>query len=277
MNNLALNEQLLDKQVQKNTKLDKKQVERQFERSAQSYNQAAELQQSIIEDLIEAIGEHTKSLQSAKQIADLGCGTGLGLAALKQSFPNTELIGVDIAQAMLSQASIACPTAGLIKADIEQLPAPEQSFDLAFTTSTLQWCDLNAVLNECYRVLQPGGCLALATFGPKTHQEWKTAWERVDGVKHTLDFLDQATINHSLEMAGFAMTQSWIRTHVLEFDSAEAVLQSVKSLGATNANAHRQRGLMGKNRFQKFLQTFEALSSKPRLTYEVIFTIAKKS
>lgn len=252
--------------------LDKRQIERQFERAASSYNKAAELQQDIILELLSAVGEF---VGTTNKIADLGCGTGLGLVELERRFPSAQLLGVDIAQAMLEQASQACLKAEMLKADIETLPEQNQSLDLVFTTSTLQWCNLDAALKECARVLRPGGYLALSTFGPKTHQEWKAAWESVDGVTHTLDFTDQATIENALKCAGLAPLKQWMKTHRLRFETTHKVLQSVKHLGATNANAERQRGLMGKQRFQRFLRAFEQISPDNGLTYEVFFAIAR--
>ena len=63
---------------------------------------------------------------------------------------------------------------------------------------------------------------------------------------------------------------------VLNFNTIAEVLQSVKDLGATNANTNRQRGLMGKARFNRFLQAFDNSSSRPQLSYEVLFLIGQK-
>lgn len=256
-----------------NMALDKRQVERQFERAARSYNQAAGLQQSIIETLLD---EMSATKLSARHIVDLGCGTGLGLKALAKQFPAAELLGVDLSQAMLDQAVQACPSASVMKADIESLPLEDDSFDLVFTSSTLQWCDLQTALDQCSRILKPDGYLALATFGPKTHQEWKAAWAEVDQTSHTLEFADSRSLSSCAEQAGFNAVYEAAKTEVLTFESVQHVLQSVKALGATNANSDRQQGLMGKQRFQRFLSAFEATSPAHNLTYEIFYLIGQK-
>lgn len=253
--------------------LDKRQIERQFERAAQSYNQAATLQLDIIHTLLE---RSRRFVDAPKQLVDLGCGTGLGLVELEKRFPEADLLGVDIAQAMLKQASTACEAAELLKADIENLPLHDHSFDLVFSTSTLQWCDLDAALAESFRILKPGGRLMLATFGPQTHAEWKAAWANTDSLAHTLQFPDQSKVAETISDTGFTKLDLWTDTETLEFDSTEAVLKSVKSLGATNANTERQRGLMGKERFKEFLSAFEKVSPSPCLTYEMIYVVARK-
>ncbi len=39
-----------------------------------------------------------------QRILEIGCGTGVNLAALARAFPNAELVGVDISPEMLKQA-----------------------------------------------------------------------------------------------------------------------------------------------------------------------------
>lgn len=256
-----------------NMLLDKRQIERQFERAAFSYNNSAQLQQRIISELL---GQVASVIPEPQTIADLGCGTGLGLVKLQQQFPGASLIGVDLAQAMLKQANAACPDAELLKADIESLPLDTESLDLVFSTSTIQWCELARVFSECTRVLKPGGHVALATFGPGTHREWKAAWARIDSLAHTIKFADQKEITQRSEALGLSTVKQWSKTEVLEFGDTRDVLQSVKNLGATNANAERQRGLMGKERFGQFLSAFEQASPAPKLTYEIIYLISQK-
>lgn len=256
------------------TLLDKAQIEKQFSRAADSYDQAAGLQKQIIEQLVEKLAE--LSIEP-KRIVDLGCGTGLGLAALNNQFPNAELVGVDIAQGMLNQAAKTCPSAELYKADIEQIPIEDDQFDLVFSSSTLQWCELELSLKECARILKPEGYLALAMFGQGTHAEWHAAWSEVDQYQRTLAYPDQVQVAARLKKLGFNFTHMWGDFASMQFDSAKAALKSVKDIGATNAHSARQKGLMGKYRFLKFTKAFERISPQYRLSYRTLNFVAQKS
>ena len=253
--------------------LDKAQVERQFQRAASSYDQAAQLQRDIFLDL----GNHLRPhILSPASIADLGCGTGFGLFEAKKQYPDAKLVGVDISQAMLEQAKTSCSSAEFIKADMESLPLPNEQFDLVLSSSSLQWCDPRAAISEAARVLQPRGHIAIATFGPKTHKEWKTAWTVADTKEHTLNYPRLEDIEQIFEIQGIDLLKTKAQMCVLNFNTIAEVLQSVNDLGATNANTNRQRGLMGKARFNRFLQAFDNSSSRPQLSYEVLFLIGQK-
>ena len=64
----------------------------------------------------------------------------------------------------------------------------------------------------------------------------------------------------------------------LTFDSPRALLDELKSLGATNRTRGRARGLMGRHRFKRALDALEALRQEGRVpaTYEVVYGHAWK-
>jgi hypothetical protein len=65
----------------------------------------------------------------------------------------------------------------------------------------------------------------------------------------------------------------------LAYYSVDALLQSIKQLGATNASASRQTGLLGTKRFQSFRDVFETQLERDghlALTFECIFSVAEK-
>lgn len=254
--------------------LDKRQIEKQFSRAASSYNQAAVLQKQIIEQLVEKLDELSLT---PKNIVDLGCGTGLGLSALHRRFPEAKLTGIDIAEGMLVQAAKTCPKAELHKADIELLPLQDQTFDLVFSSSTLQWCDLGIALKEAARIIEPNGHLALAMFGQGTHAEWHAAWAETDQYQHTLEYPDQVQVAARLKKLGFNFTHMWGDFASMQFDSTREALRSVKDIGATNAHNDRHKGLMGKYRFFKFTKAFERLSPQHRLSYRTLNFVAQKA
>ena len=83
---------------------------------------------------------------------DAGAGTGIAQRVLEQPFVN-----VDLSPEMLSYA----PEPRVI-ADIHQLPFPAQTFGLVLSVSVIdRTFDLEVVIGELFRVLRPGGYLAV--------------------------------------------------------------------------------------------------------------------
>lgn len=100
-------------------------------------------------------------------ILDVGCGTGRLLGSTQRRFPEAKLFGVDAAIEMVRQAQTSNP-GGAIRfqqAVAEELPFPNGSFDLVFSTMTFHhWSDQGRGIAEVARVLRPGGRWLLAEF-----------------------------------------------------------------------------------------------------------------
>jgi len=105
---------------------------------------------------------------AGERILDVGCGTGI--FSLELARLGVAVTGIDISEAMMDVARRKTEDAGanieFIKADAMQLPFTANSFDKIVSVSALEFTpDLKAVLEECYRVLKPGGRLVIALIG----------------------------------------------------------------------------------------------------------------
>jgi ubiquinone/menaquinone biosynthesis C-methylase UbiE len=99
---------------------------------------------------------------------DLGTGTGQGAFALARHFPGTDVIGVDLADAMLAEARRKTPAelaehVRFETGDASALAFPNASFDLVAHANMIPFFD------ELTRVLAPGGQALFAfSLGPGT-------------------------------------------------------------------------------------------------------------
>ncbi len=112
-------------------------------------------------------------LRDGIAVADIGCGTGVLLNAVKQKFPNIRCIGLDpdrkalgIAERRLAKAQLSVE---LKEAFAEALPLPDQSVDICFSTLALHHMpdeSKRTATKEMYRVLKSGGTVVIADLGP---------------------------------------------------------------------------------------------------------------
>ena len=131
----------------------------------------------VRQGLIDAIHSHPR------RILDLGCGTGSTTLLLKQTFPQSQVIGLDLSPYMLVVAEEKANRAGLDlqwrHANAEQTGFPDASFDLI--TISLLFHETppaiaRRILRECYRLLSVGGEVVVLDGSQKVlrQTEWLT-------------------------------------------------------------------------------------------------------
>ncbi len=94
------------------------------------------------------------------RLLDLGCGTGLFVQRyLEHGGSGT---GLDISRGMIEKASRRCPTSGFVVGTAEILPFQDCSFDAVSSILSFSYFKQpDATLSEIYRVLAPGGSVAV--------------------------------------------------------------------------------------------------------------------
>ncbi|HPP77860.1 methyltransferase domain-containing protein, partial [Methanospirillum sp.] len=99
-------------------------------------------------------------------LLDIGCGTGLFLDRYLREGKHRTATGIDISPGMIRKAQERFPMLPYVVGNAEFLPFVSDTFDsisslLAF--SYLQ--NPGLTLSDCYRVLVPGGRIAVCTLG----------------------------------------------------------------------------------------------------------------
>ena len=109
-----------------------------------------------------------RELVAVGEAADLGCGPGYLAIELARSAPGLRVTGVDLSDAMLTQAIANARLAGVAHqtdfrtGDVAALPFPDASLDLVVSTLSLHhWDDPRPVFDEIARVLRPGGAFMI--------------------------------------------------------------------------------------------------------------------
>lgn len=251
--------------------LDKRQVQRQFDRSASHYDRVAAMQREIVEQLLLASAPF-----KGGSILDAGCGTGYGLKRLSERSSDFMLKGIDLAPKMLEQARLACPEAEFVVADLECLPLLDESQDVVLSSSAIQWCDSRSAITEFERCLVSGGQLLLSTFTQGTLSDWRALWGRNNRQR----FLSANGLAGLFDSGAWSDVRLWQQEYLQSFSSFSSAVASVRDLGAGDASPQRSAKPMTRSQLNLVKDRVNRIIEQQGfidLKYQVAFVVAAKS
>ena len=150
------------------------------------------------------------TIQPGETVLDLGSGGGIDvLLSAKRVGPTGKVYGLDMTDEMLALARENQQKAGVtnvefLAGDIEDIPLPESSVDLIISNCVINLSpDKDRVLKEAFRVLKPGGRLAISDIVVRGSMP--------DEVRHSVELwagcvagaLEESDYLRKLQQAGF--------------------------------------------------------------------------
>jgi ubiquinone/menaquinone biosynthesis C-methylase UbiE len=134
-------------------------------------------------------------LRDGETVLDCGCGMGFYLMTMGK-LRNLNLVGVDGDVGRLDWAERERVPATLTSVDIHDMPFADNSFDKVLMTEVLEHlADDRAALREVFRILKPGGILALSV----PHANYPFLW---DPINKTIEALGLRPIRNAGPIAG---------------------------------------------------------------------------
>jgi ubiquinone/menaquinone biosynthesis C-methylase UbiE len=106
------------------------------------------------------------NLGTDAKVLMIGCGPGVGVVAAARRASNGMVIGLDPSAVMVERTRARCRRARVERlsrverAAVESIPIPDSTQDVVVSVNNIQlWSDRATGLDECVRVLVPGGAL----------------------------------------------------------------------------------------------------------------------
>ena len=123
------------------------------------------------------------ALPTGATVLDVGCGTGASaVPAATAVGPTGRVIGVDLADRLLTRAREKSRQQGLSniefrQGDMEDLGYPDGNFDAVVSVFSIFFVpDMSKQVAELWRMVKPGGQLAITTWGPQAFEPGATAF-----------------------------------------------------------------------------------------------------
>jgi ubiquinone/menaquinone biosynthesis C-methylase UbiE len=155
-------------------------------RAASTYNAAADHFDDEPLGFWARIGRRTierLELSSGACVLDVGCGTGASaLPAAEKVGPKGKVIGVDLAERLLEIGRRKAKRYGLtnlkfVAGDMEHLGYQDNRFDAVVSVFSIFFvADMAKQVRELWRMVAPGGWLAITTWGQRMFEPGTSIW-----------------------------------------------------------------------------------------------------
>jgi len=206
----------------------------------------------------------------AKDILEVGSGTGYWLNLLRQVSSN--IFGLDYSLGMLRQAQQQPAELKLANGSAVQIPYKDKAFDLVYVVDAIHhFGDHKAFIAEAFRVLKPGGALAVIGHDPHEGTSKWYIYDYFDGV-YDADlrrYPAGRSVLKWMESVGFQNISSQNVEHILNVHMDASVLNDP----FLKQNASSQLALLSEEVYQAGIEKIkQAIAEANSRNAQIVFS-----
>ncbi len=250
-----------------------------FSNSARTYDQFAEPQRAIGENLISLASPWIADQRNA---IDIGCGTGFMVESLNKRFPQLQLTGLDNAPGMieicrkrfLNRENENRENIEFLIGNAESL-LPNSPWDIVISNSMLQWIDdLKSCFSDWKGGLSEDGKIIFSTLVKGSFYELEESYQHVKGEKlAVIDWKSSSQYLKVIADLGLKIFVQEERIFRFSYQSAHEALAVFKRIGAIRRKSPLSIGQM-RELLAFYENNFSNDQGEVQVSYRVLSLVA---
>lgn len=249
----------------------KETIKKNFSKYALTYDKYAFVQHETAKKLARMLPEN------ARNILDIGCGTGIFTKLIKDKYQSPNILALDLSPQMISVAKKKLGNKVMfVSGDAEEIDIPVK-FDLIASNATFQWFrKMDSTLAKYKKLLEKKGSIIFSTFGPLTYHELSRTLKEVLKKNVFISsnmFISKVELEHMIKKHFSVFSVSEV--NIIEKNrSISELLKKIKYTG-THGYGIMGTNYLGKEMLKKMDEHYKAKHKNLETTYQIFFCEAR--